>query len=340
VDEIRVAANPILELRELRTCFDTPGGERPAVDGVSLSIHPGETLAVVGESGSGKSVTALSVLRLFNRGDRVRLTGQALWTRADGEPVDLLSLDSARLQAVRGREIAMIFQDPGASLDPLFTIGDQIREALRKHRPSDDSNERAAALLADVGIADPLQRIHAYPHQLSGGMRQRVMIALALACRPRLLIADEPTTALDVTIQSQIMRLLADLKARHGMALLFITHDLGLVSDIADRVAVMYAGQVVESGPVDTVLSAPLHPYTRALLECRPVRHYRDQAEDERILRPIPGAPPRPGSIREGCRFAPRCAYRADPCTTHAIELDRGGETSRSVRCRRWQELR
>jgi oligopeptide/dipeptide ABC transporter ATP-binding protein len=331
---------PLLEIRDLRTRFATRRGLLPAVDGVSLSIDPGQTLAVVGESGSGKSVTALSILRLFNRGDTALLSGEILWRLADGGIVDLAGLDETGLRRVRGREIAVIFQDPGASLDPVFTVGGQIREALRRHQPAEDSDETAIALLRDVGIADPQRRIHAYPHQLSGGMRQRVMIAIALACRPRLLIADEPTTALDVTIQAQIMRLLAELKSRHRMSLLFITHDLGLVAEIADRVAVMYAGQVVESGPVDQVLRAPLHPYTRALLDCRPVRHYRDTGPDERKLHPIPGAPPRPGSITTGCRFAPRCAHRQAACSDGTIALESAADQDRQIRCLRWESIR
>ncbi len=330
----------LLEVHDLRTQFSTQRGRLAAVDGVSLSIGPGQTLAVVGESGSGKSVTALSILRLFNRGDQVTLSGSILWQRSDGSQVDLAALDEKGLRQVRGGEIAVIFQDPGASLDPVFTVGSQIREALRRHRPGEDDDATAISLLRDVGIADPQRRIHAYPHQLSGGMRQRVMIAIALACRPRLLIADEPTTALDVTIQAQIMRLLAELKARHRMALLFITHDLGLVADIADQVAVMYAGQVVETGPVDQVLGEPLHPYTRALLDCRPSRHYRDQGPDDRRLQPIPGVPPRPGSIVTGCRFAPRCAHQQAACREQPLELASADRPGRQVRCARWEELR
>ena len=329
----------LLEIEALRTEFLTASGVLPAVDGVSLTLSSGETLAVVGESGSGKSVTALSILRLFNRGDRAHMHGAIRWRLADGSTIDLAQLAEPALRSIRGREIAVIFQDPGASLDPVFTVGAQIREALRRHRPGEDAERIAVELLRDVGIADPERRVAAYPHQLSGGMRQRVMIAIALACRPRLLIADEPTTALDVTIQAQIMRLLADLKRKYGMALLFITHDLGLVAEIADRVAVMYAGQVVESGPVDQLLKQALHPYTRALLECRPKRHYRDSGEDERVLLPIPGAPPRPGSIERGCRFAARCAYREARCTLDPVDLELAQAPGVQVRCLRWREL-
>jgi len=329
----------LLEIQNLRTQFATRRGLLPAVDGVSLAIEPGQTLAVVGESGSGKSVTALSILRLFNRGDRVKMSGRILWKQTDGEQIDLASIDEAGLRQVRGGEIAVIFQDPGASLNPVFTVGSQIREALRRHRPAEDEEATAVALLRDVGIADPQRRIHAYPHQLSGGMRQRVMIAIALACRPRLLIADEPTTALDVTIQAQIMRLLSELKSRHQMALLFITHDLGLVAEIADQVAVMYAGQVVEAGPVAQVLREPRHPYTRALLDCRPSRLYSDTGPDERRLHPIPGVPPRPGTITTGCRFATRCAHQQAICRAGTIELETAPDQARQVRCLRWSSI-
>lgn len=329
----------LLKIQNLQTQFVTLRGLLPAVDGVSLAVESGQTLAVVGESGSGKSVTALSILRLFNRGDRVKMSGRILWKQTDGGQIDLASIDEAGLRQVRGGEIAVIFQDPGASLNPVFTVGSQIREALRRHRPAEDEEATAIALLRDVGIADPQRRIHAYPHQLSGGMRQRVMIAIALACRPRLLIADEPTTALDVTIQAQIMRLLSELKSRHQMALLFITHDLGLVAQIADQVAVMYAGQVVEAGPVAQVLREPRHPYTRALLNCRPSRLYSDIGPDERRLHPIPGVPPRPGTIATGCRFAARCTHQQVICRAGTIELETAAEQDRQVRCLRWNAI-
>jgi oligopeptide/dipeptide ABC transporter ATP-binding protein len=328
----------LLDIQGLRTRFATPRGTMTAVDGVDLSIAAGETLAVVGESGSGKSVTALSILRLFNRGDRAEVDGTIAWRTRDNTVVNLAQLPEPALARFRGRDIAVIFQDPGASLNPVFSVGAQIMEALRQHRPEVDAREKAIQLLREVGIADPERRLIAYPHQLSGGMRQRVMIAIALACAPRLLIADEPTTALDVTIQAQIMRLLAQLKTRLGMALLFITHDLALVAEIADRIVVMYAGQVVESGRAADVLHTPRHPYTRALLECRPVRHYRDDAPDERVLKPIPGMPPRLGRFPQGCRFAPRCAAAEPACSEAPVALQAAGE-SRTVRCLRWQAL-
>ena len=285
---------------------------------------------MVGESGSGKSVTALAVLRLFGREDGVVAGGRILWR---GE--DLLAMPESTLRRKRGREIAIIFQDPGASLNPVFTIGEQIAEVLRRHSgtPRRQALRAALALLREVGIADPEQRIGGYPHQLSGGMRQRVMIAIALACSPGLLIADEPTTALDVTIQAQILRLLKALQARTGMALLFITHDLALVADIADRIAVMYAGQVVETGPAARVLAHPLHPYTRALLACRPHRAADGRAD----FVPIPGAPPR-GVFPTGCRFAARCTLAEAACTSAPVALESVAE-ARQSRCRRWTGL-
>ena len=333
-----MSGRSLLRIAGLRTEFDTPRGIVRAVDGVDLAVDDGETLAIVGESGSGKSVAALSILRLFTRADRARVAGRVGWRMRDGSEVDLATLDERRLREVRGRDIAVVFQDPTASLNPVFSIGAQIREALRRHRGGEDVAARAIGLLRDVGIADPERRVHSFPHQLSGGMRQRAVIAMALACEPRLLIADEPTTALDVTIQAQIMRLLAELKRRLGMALIFITHDLALVAEIADRVAVMYAGQVVETGPVGEVLRRPAHPYTRALLACRPERRYRDDAPDERSLVPIPGAPPRPGAIPEGCRFGPRCALAQERCRTTRIDLD-AVTAGRFARCLRWQDV-
>ncbi|MBM3523230.1 MAG: ABC transporter ATP-binding protein [Alphaproteobacteria bacterium] len=331
-------AETLLRLAGLRTSFRTPRGRLQAVDGVDAEVEAGQTVAIVGESGSGKSVTALSVLRLFSAADHAELEGSILWRRRDGGTLDLLRLDERSMRAIRGGEIAVIFQDPGASLNPVFTIGEQIREALRRHRPEADAERAAIDLLQDVGIADAPARMRAYPHQLSGGMRQRVMIAIALACSPRLLIADEPTTALDVTIQAQILRLLAELKARHGMALLFITHDLALVGEIADRVVVMYAGQVVESGPSVDVLRAPRHPYTRALLDCRPRRRYAEAGEDERVLRPIAGAPPRPFERPTGCRFAPRCPIAEPQCEAGPVAIEDVG-LGRAGRCRRWREV-
>ncbi|MCO6415780.1 ABC transporter ATP-binding protein [Siccirubricoccus sp. KC 17139] len=316
-------AAPLLELRALSVGFR--GGAIQAVDGVDLAIASGETLAVVGESGSGKSVTALAILRLFGREDGVVARGQVLF---QGE--DLLALPEAALRQRRGRDIGIIFQDPGASLNPVFTVGEQVAEAVRRHQglATKPALARALELLREVGLSDPEARLRSYPHQLSGGMRQRVMIAIALACAPKLLIADEPTTALDVTIQAQILKLLQALQARTGMALLFITHDLALVAEIADRIAVMYAGQVVESGRAAEVLARPLHPYTRALLACRPHRGPSGRVE----FAPIPGAPPR-GRFPEGCRFAARCALAAEGCAAPQPLL---AVEDRATRCHRW----
>lgn len=322
----------LLNIDALSVHFESPRGRVRAVDGVSLSVDAGQTLALVGESGSGKSVTALSVLNLFHRADHATVSGSVRWCQRNDVTVDLNALSERERARFRGAEVAVIFQDPGASLNPVLTVGAQLMETVARHRPKEDAKRVAVGLLRDVGIADPERRLQSYPHQLSGGMRQRVMIAIALACAPRLLIADEPTTALDVTIQSQIVRLLHELKERLGMALLFITHDLGLVAEIADRVAVMYAGQVVETGPVDQVLEAPAHPYTRALLECRPQRVYRDDGTDGRVLRPIAGSPPSPTATHTGCRFASRCARVESACLREPPALSALGE-ARSVRC-------
>ncbi len=321
-----MSAPPLLEVRGLSVAFR--GGAIQAVDGVDLTLAAGETLAVVGESGSGKSVTALATLRLFAPEDAVRTEGRILF---NGE--DLLALPERALRERRGRDVAIIFQDAGASLNPVFTIGRQVAEVLRRHQGLDAraAEAGALALLREVGLSDPEQRLRSYPHQLSGGMRQRVMIAIALACGPQLLIADEPTTALDVTIQAQILALLKALQRRSGMALLFITHDLALVADIADRVAVMYAGQVVEAGPAAEVLARPRHPYTRALLACRPHR----EADGAVRFAAIPGAPPR-GVFPAGCRFAARCTRAAGGCGQPQALL---AQDERATRCHRWQVL-
>ncbi len=330
-------ACPVLTVTDLRTHFFTEDGVVRAVDGVSFEVRSGEMLALVGESGSGKSVTSLSIMRLLARtsgrieGGEVRLVGR------DGRSRDLVRLEDAEMQAVRGREIAMIFQDPMASLNPVFTIGDQIAETIVFHRGAGRREARARAedLLAMVGIADPAARMRAYPHELSGGMRQRVMIAIALSCDPLLLIADEPTTALDVTIQAQILDLLERLRAERQMAVLFITHDLDLVAEVAARLVVMYGGQVVEEGETAEILAAPRHPYTRALLECRPRRRAGAGGD---ALRPIPGAAPDPRRAPEGCRFHPRCRFAIAACRAAPIPLLEVARGHRS-RCIRWREL-
>jgi oligopeptide/dipeptide ABC transporter ATP-binding protein len=302
-----VTAPPLLQIQNLRTWFHTRAGLARAVDGVDLVVHPGKTLCLVGESGSGKSVTALSVLRLVDPPGRIEAG-----SRIEFEGRDVLTLDPAVLRRLRGGVVAMIFQEPMSSLNPVFPVGDQITEAIRTHRDvgAAEARERAVELLQLAGIPAPDKRLHDYPHQLSGGMRQRVMIAMALSGDPRLLIADEPTTALDVTIQAQILELLADLCERLRMAILLITHDLGVVAEMGDDVAVMYGGRVVEQGTVDDVLERPQHPYTEALLRSIP-RVGMTYAER---LRVIPGNVASPLLHPGGCRFAPRCEYAFERC--------------------------
>lgn len=328
----------VLSVQDLKTYFHTDAGIIRAVSGVSLSVREGETLAVVGESGSGKSVTGLTVMRLLGR-TTARVAGGTITFRdRTGQDVDLLAVPEPRMQRIRGHDIAMIFQDPMSSLNPVFTIGEQIAEPIRIHKGLGRRAARAEALelLRQVGISDPERRIDAWPHQLSGGMRQRVMIAIALACDPRLLIADEPTTALDVTIQKQIILLLARLQQERRMAMIFVTHDLKLVGEIADRVAVMYAGQVLEEGPVERVLNHPRHPYTRALLDCIPSG--RGPAGTRRQLHPIPGMLPDPLNTPAGCRFHPRCRHARDACLAQEPVLEPAAP-GHVVRCLRWQEI-
>jgi oligopeptide/dipeptide ABC transporter ATP-binding protein len=298
---------PLLQVENLRTQFHTRIGVMKAVDGVDLEVAQGRTLGIVGESGSGKSVTALSIMRLIERPGRVMAGSRILF-----EGQDLAALAEPQMQAIRGDKISMIFQEPMTSLNPVYTAGDQITEAIRLHRRigARQARERAVELLAMVGIPSPEQRLAAYPHQLSGGMRQRVMIAMALACEPRLLIADEPTTALDVTIQAQIIELLRELRARLGMSIILITHDLGVVAEMCDDVAVMYAGRVVERGPVEAIFRNPQHPYTEALLRSIPLLGMTQAVP----LHVIPGKVPSPLRWPPGCRFAARCGYVVERC--------------------------
>ena len=300
-------ASHLLQIRGLKTHFATDEGMVHAVDGVDLHVDAGETLGIVGESGCGKSVTALSVMRLLAIPPARIVAGEILW-----QGRDLLRLDMDAMRSIRAREIAMVFQEPMTSLNPVYSVGEQIAEVLRLHDKLGRraALDRAVEMLRLVRIPDPERRIAAYPHQFSGGMRQRVMIAMALACNPKLLIADEPTTALDVTVQAQILELLDDLRAETGMGLLLITHDLGVVAETADRVAVMYAGRIVETGPTGAVLSSPAHPYTEGLLASVP----RGQFGREERLRPITGAPPSLARIPSGCPFHPRCPYVIDRC--------------------------
>jgi peptide/nickel transport system ATP-binding protein len=300
----------LLEVRDLQTHFRTRAGVVRAVDGVSFTLDRGELLGLVGESGCGKSVTALSVMRLVAPPGRI-VAGEI---KFDGE--DLMRASDARLREIRGDDIAMIFQDPMTSLNPVYTVGEQIAEALRLHRRMNRRQARDAAVEAmrEVAIPDPARRADDYPHQLSGGMRQRVMIAMALACDPKLLIADEPTTALDVTIQAQILELLNELRRTRELAVLLITHDLGVVAEVADRVAVMYTGRIVEESPVGELFARPKHPYTEGLLRSVPKLSAADVQKAER-LQSIEGTVPKLTQLPPGCHFAPRCPHRMPRCT-------------------------
>lgn len=315
---------PVLALRGLRTEFRIGGAWHAAVRDVSLDVRRNETLAIVGESGSGKSVTALSVMRLLPGTGTRHGGGQILL-----EGRDLAALAEKEMAALRGKAMAMIFQEPMTSLNPTMTVGDQIAEAIRQHHRISRQQARTLALqaLEEVKIPAAAERFDAYPHQFSGGMRQRVMIAMALACKPRVLLADEPTTALDVTIQAQILGLLADLKEARGMAVVFITHNLGVVAQIADRVAVMYAGQIVETAGVREIFSRPLHPYTEALLRAMPRVDM-----DTQSLQPIPGAVPAVTAMPAGCAYASRCPLRQPRCETLEPELEQVG-AAHGVRC-------
>ncbi|HET7344173.1 MAG TPA: ABC transporter ATP-binding protein [Methylomirabilota bacterium] len=302
---------PLLELDRLSTHYVTARGTRvvKAVDEVSLTVRAGETLGVVGESGSGKTTLALSILRLLP--PAARIAGGAL--RFEGE--DLLAKSPAEMRHIRGKRIAMILQDPMASLNPLFTVGDQVAEPLRVHEgtPRRTAWARARSLLSDVRIPAPEQRVTEYPHQMSGGMRQRIVGAIAISCEPRVLIADEPTTSLDVTIQAQYLRLLRELQRAHGLALIFITHNLGIVARMCDSVAVMYAGRVIESGPVRRIFDAPAHPYTQALIESIP-----RLGDGPTRLTAIDGQPPDLAALPPGCAFEPRCARAVERCRQEA----------------------
>ncbi|HEY8456111.1 MAG TPA: ABC transporter ATP-binding protein [Actinopolymorphaceae bacterium] len=302
---------PGLRVRDLRVSFALDDGTYPVVTGVDLALQPGERMALVGESGSGKTVTILSLLRLLP--GMARLEARELLVAGH----DVLTLDERRLDDVRGKDVAMIFQDPMSSLNPVLRIERQMTAPMRRHLglSAKDAREQAAVLLSRVGIPDPARCLRAYPHELSGGMRQRVMIAIALACRPRVLLADEPTTALDVTIQAQIIRLLTELCDDLGLVCLLVTHDLGVVARFAHRVAVMYAGRVVEEGPVRDVFARPQHPYTRALLASMPT------TDRQASLRQIAGAPPGLRTRAGGCAFHPRCPDAVDICRVAVPEL-------------------
>ncbi len=318
---------PLLEVAGLHTHFTTYRGLLPAVDGVSLTVRRGETLAIVGESGCGKSVSALSVMRLVRRPGRI-VGGRVVF---DGQ--DLLRTPESRMRQIRGGRVAMVFQDPLSTLNPAFSVENQVAESLRVHGVTRgrETRERCVELLEAMGIPAPRQRLPNFPHELSGGMRQRVMLAIAVSCEPELLIADEPTTALDVTIQAQIMDLLARLKQERKLAIILITHDLGIVSQFCDRAVVMYAGKVVEQALVSELLQKPLHPYTQGLLRCVP-RLGRPSAP----ITPIDGSVPDMVALPPGCRFAPRCPHVMDRCREAVPPLFLQG-ADRTVRCYLYQ---
>ena len=332
---------PLLQVRSLQTQFFTDDGVVKAVEDVSFTLLPRETLAIVGESGSGKSVTSLSIMGLIANPPGRIVGGEILFRMRDGRVVDLAQLPARAMRKLRGADIAMIFQEPMTSLDPVFAIGDQIAEAVSLHLGLDRAGamKRALEMLELVEIPAAGQRIREYPHQLSGGMRQRVMIALALSCNPLLLIADEPTTALDVTIQAQILALLDKLRRDIGMAVLFITHNLGVVAEIADRVVVMYSGRVVEEGEVRQLFKAPRHPYTRGLLACLPRRALDDDnPAKSRRLNAIPGQVASPLDPLPGCAFAPRCTLALSECVA-AMPLLAELESGQRTRCIRWGDV-
>ena len=306
----------LLEVKDLKTHFPTRAGLVKAVDGVSFNVDRGELLGLVGESGCGKSITALSVMRL------IAPPGKIVSGHINFDDKDLLKLSDEEMRQMRGDDIGMIFQDPMTSLNPVYTVGEQIAEALRLHRKLSRKQAWEATIEAmrEVAIPDPARRVGDYPHQLSGGMRQRIMIAMALACDPKLLIADEPTTALDVTIQAQILELLNELRKQRELAVLLITHDLGVVAEVADRVAVMYTGRIVEESPVDELFARPKHPYTEGLLRSVPKLTSEFVAKKER-LETIEGVVPRPTDLPAGCHFAPRCPHRMPRCTDEGIPL-------------------
>ena len=312
----------LLEIQDLRIEFGRGAQAVRAVDGVSLSLEAGETLAVVGESGSGKSLTALSIARLVPVPPARYASGSI---RLEGREV--MAMSQRQLRDIRGRLVSYVFQEPGVSLNPVFRVGWQIRETLRLHRPEAATDAEVIRLLQRVGIPAPEERRMNYPHELSGGMQQRVMLAMAIAALPRLLVADEPTTALDVTIQAQILELLQELKRELKMSILLITHNLGIVGDIADRVVVMYAGQVVETGPAAQVLNRPRHPYTRALLDSVPALGGRRDR-----LRAIPGSVPQMAALPVGCRFHPRCPAVQPSCALEPPRLEKVAE-QHAVRC-------
>ena len=336
------AGETVLAVDNLRTYFYTDAGTVKSVDGVSFELKRGEILAVVGESGSGKSVTSLSIMRLLDSPGKIA-GGMITFTTSQGVIVDLSKASELEMRKIRGNEIAMIFQEPMTSLNPVYRIGDQITETIILHQKKSrkEAVEGAVELLKLVGVPEPAKRLRDYPHQLSGGMRQRVMIAIALSCGPGVLIADEPTTALDVTVQAQILDLLRNLQQETGMSILFVTHNLGVVREIADRVVVMYGGRVVEDGTVSDVFERTKHPYTLGLLNSLP---RLDAAtafgpSSRKRLDSIPGTAPNPLQLPSGCAFAPRCRYAIEECRAAVPALEPAGQRNHASRCIRHGEL-
>lgn len=323
--EFSLSAIPVLEIKKLKTSFFSSGEEIPAVDEISFSVHKGEIIGIVGESGCGKSVTSLSIMRLIPQPPGKIVSGEIC---LNGE--NIANVSEKRMRQIRGNEIAMIFQEPMTSLNPLFTIGNQMIEAIKLHKKitKKEAFQQSVEMLKLVGLSRAEQIMKDYPHQLSGGMRQRVMIAMALSCNPGLLIADEPTTALDVTIQAQILALMRDLNEKFKTSIIMITHDLGVVAEVCQRVIVMYAGKIVEEGRVDVIFKNPKHPYTIGLLQSIP-----DVREKKERLFSIQGNVPKPGSIAKGCRFAARCNFVQERCLSENPPLFRVEEEHHYVRC-------
>ncbi len=329
----------LVDVKDLKVHFFTDDGVVKAVDGVSFHIEKGETLAVVGESGSGKSVASLAMMRLIPTPPGKIVAGTILFRGKDGKVKDLAKEDEASMRKIRGNDIAMIFQEPMTSLNPVYTVGDQISEAIVLHqgKSKKEALDQAAEMLDLVGIPEPKKRLSNYPHQMSGGMRQRVMIAMALSCNPSLLIADEPTTALDVTIQAQILELMNKLREEIGMSILFITHNLGVVAEMADRVVVMYAGRAVEEADVVPTFKKPLHPYTMGLLNSVPRLDLA--ATHQQRLEAIPGNVPNPLNLPQGCAFHPRCKFFKPGLCDADIPILQDAGNGHMVRCVRWAEI-
>jgi len=326
-----MSKEPLLEVNNLKTHFHTERGKVTAVNGVSFSMNSGDIIGIVGESGSGKSVMSQSIMRLLDHTDAVEYEGEVNF-----ENENLLSLSQSQLRAIRGDQISMIFQDPLTSLSPVYTIGNQIGEAIRLHQKKSkkEAHQQAIEILRMTGIPSPEVRVNEYPHQLSGGMQQRAMIAMALSCEPRLLIADEPTTALDVTIQAQILELIADLNRKMGMGVLFITHDLGVVSEICTGVKVMYLGQIVEEAPTEQLFQTPLHPYTQGLIQSIP----KLEGDRNEPLHVIEGTVPSLADIPQGCGFSTRCPYADVLCRTSEPSM-RTADTEHRVKCWHYEAI-